>query len=108
MGGEGSACPTAHGFLASEDGWLCSDETLREAALHGLGIALLPVWLVSDELRDQQLRRMLPDLSGPPAPLHVVHAREHPAQSKLSALLEALTRQCRAETWRPDAGRRST
>ncbi|MBJ7898838.1 MAG: LysR family transcriptional regulator [Cyanobacteria bacterium RI_101] len=47
------------------EGALCSNngEVLREAALKGLGIALLPTFLVARELRWGTLRTILPDYS---------------------------------------------
>jgi len=35
-------------------------ETLRGAALDGIGIALLPSWLVGDDIRAGRLRPILP------------------------------------------------
>jgi DNA-binding transcriptional LysR family regulator len=37
-------------------------ETLRDCALAGLGIALLPTWLVSEDLKSRQLIAILPEL----------------------------------------------
>ncbi|RPH69510.1 MAG: LysR family transcriptional regulator [Myxococcaceae bacterium] len=61
---------TGTGAAVLVDGPLrtASDEALREAALRGLGITLLPAWLVADDLEEGRLRRVLPDVSGPPAP----------------------------------------
>lgn len=86
----------------------CSDEALRESAVRGLGIALLPPWLVADDLASGRLRRALPDAWGPPAPLHVVYVRERGESSRLSSIIEALAARCAAGARRPaEPGRRS-
>src|SRR5436305_5971211 len=36
-------------------------ETLREAALAGLGLILMPTWLIGGDLAQGRLRRVLPD-----------------------------------------------
>lgn len=43
-------------------------EALREAALAGLGIAMLPTWLVGGDVREKRLRPVLPDLDWLMAP----------------------------------------
>ncbi len=45
-----------NGHLRAND-----SEALRDAALAGLGIALLPTWLVGDDIRAGRLRTILPD-----------------------------------------------
>jgi DNA-binding transcriptional LysR family regulator len=47
---------TVNGRLRTND-----SEALREAALAGLGIALLPTWLVNDDVRAKELIRLLGD-----------------------------------------------
>ena len=86
---------------------LCSDDTLREAALRGLGIALLPLWLVAEDVQERRLVQVLPELTGPLAPLHVLYARERAGAPKLAPLLEALASQCQTGPWRPETGRQS-
>lgn len=51
---------------------------VRRAALRGLGIARLPPYLVSDELRDGRLVELLPQWRLPAVPLSLVYpSREH-------------------------------
>lgn len=45
------------GRLQASDGWM-----LRDAAIAGMGIGLLPGWMIHEELRLGQLVRVLPDL----------------------------------------------
>lgn len=66
------------------------DEALREAALDGLGVALLPGWLVARDLAARRLRRVLPGLVGPDAPVHAVHSRTTTRSPELGALLGRL------------------
>lgn len=44
----------------------------RDAAVAGLGIALLPQWLALAPLRSGQLQRVLPDWEGPSLPIHLL------------------------------------
>lgn len=60
-----------------------SGEAVLDLALQGLGVALLPAFLVDPLLADGRLVRMLPDWSGPPLDLHAVWAaRELPRKAR--------------------------
>lgn len=64
---------------------------VRAAAVAGLGIALLPVFLVSEDLEAHRLARVLPDAATPEHGLHVVRpppARHAPR--KVTALTDLL------------------
>ena len=51
---------------------------MRRAALHGLGMAKLPRYLVDDELRNGRLVELLPDWQLPGTPVSLVYpSREH-------------------------------
>ncbi|MEO7886969.1 MAG: LysR family transcriptional regulator [Polaromonas sp.] len=70
------------GRMASVDvkGPLSSNETavLREAALAGAGIAMLPTYFVGAELRSGLLERLLPDHEPEPLGIHAVYlSRQH-------------------------------
>ena len=74
-------------------GSLFSNETavLREAALAGAGIALLPTYYVVEELRLGKLVRLLPDHEPEPLGIHAVYlSRQHQPQA-LRLLIEALS-----------------
>jgi DNA-binding transcriptional LysR family regulator len=45
---------------------------LREAAMAGAGMTVLPEWLVREPIRAGKLKRLLPDWSIPPVDVHVV------------------------------------
>lgn len=60
-----------------------SGEAMLDLALQGLGVALLPAFLVDPLLADGRLVRILPDWSGPPLELHAVWAaRELPRKAR--------------------------
>jgi len=80
-----------YGYLATGDRWrlegpegpqvvrissvLCSNngEALRAAALRGVGIALLPMFLVEEELRSGTLETILPAYSAPSLEIHLIY-----------------------------------
>lgn len=60
-----------------------SGEAVLDLALQGLGVALLPAFLVDPLIADGRLVRILPDWSGPPLELHAVWAaRELPRKAR--------------------------
>lgn len=61
--------------------------SVREAARTGLGIALLPDWLVDEDLRSKQLARVLPQWKMN-LPLHVVYAGQRPLPARVSAFID--------------------
>ncbi len=63
---------------------------LREAALAGLGVALLPDWLVADDLAARRLRRILPQWRSPPVSIWAIHRVEQRGNARIGALLDAL------------------
>ncbi len=63
---------------------------LRALALDGLGVAMLPDWLVADDLADNRLRRVLPDWSSSPIPAWAIHRTELRGNPRVMALLEVL------------------
>jgi DNA-binding transcriptional LysR family regulator len=50
--------------------------SIREAVLAGLGIALLPDWLIRDDIRSGRLVRVLPNWCAKDLPMHVVYAAQ--------------------------------
>ena len=49
-----------------------SSSAIRALALAGLGVAVLPDWLVQDDVRRGQLQRVLPEYALPNQPIHLV------------------------------------
>ena len=63
---------------------------LRELAGAGLGIALLPDWLVAADLASGRLRRVLPALASAEVPVTALYRVEQRGWPRLRAVLDAL------------------
>jgi len=63
---------------------------VRQAALAGLGAAVVSAWLVSDELRTGRLLRLLPEREAPPLPVHLVYPSARQIPSRLRAFIDAM------------------
>lgn len=61
---------------------------LRDAALAGLGIAELPDAIAAPELAARRLRRVLPDWTSPPVPVHAVFPSNRYLAPKVRAFVE--------------------
>ncbi|MEO8358566.1 MAG: LysR family transcriptional regulator [Vicinamibacteria bacterium] len=74
-----------------------SSGVLREAALDGHGIALLPEWLVSDDIRTGRMRRLFEDYSVNPeeetASVYAAYLPNRQHSRKVQALLAFLQQQ---------------
>jgi DNA-binding transcriptional LysR family regulator len=53
-----------------------SATSLRTAALAGLGVAWLPLWLIKEDLTTGRLARILPAWSLEPVPVHAIYAAQ--------------------------------
>jgi DNA-binding transcriptional LysR family regulator len=71
-----------------------SGEALRQAALDGLGLVLLPEWLVGQDVAAGRLTPLLPGLPAWPAryqaEIHAVHARAERLPAKIAAFVAYL------------------
>jgi DNA-binding transcriptional LysR family regulator len=67
-----------------------SGQVMRDAALHGNGIALLPTLLVGPDLRRKRLTAVLEDWSAPELWLAAVYPQTHRAAVKVRLLVEFL------------------
>lgn len=65
---------------------------IREAALAGVGVALLPDWLVAADLAAGRLRRLLPDHDAGQVLVHAVHRADLRASARVRTLLDHLAR----------------
>ncbi len=63
---------------------------LRDAALAGLGAALLPDWLVADGVSTGRLRVLLPGWSAPQTRVWAVYRRERRSSLRVKAVIEHL------------------
>lgn len=62
--------------------------SVREATRAGLGIALLPDWLIDEDLRSKRLVRVLPQWKTKELPLHVVYAGQRLLPARVSAFID--------------------
>lgn len=63
---------------------------LRDLAIGGAGIALLPAWYVADALDRGELRRVLAAWQSPPIPVHALHRTSQRGESRVRAFVEHL------------------
>lgn len=63
---------------------------VREFARAGLGVAILPAWLIEDDLRDGRLRRLLPEWQSGPSYVCAFHRVELRGSARVRALIDAL------------------
>jgi DNA-binding transcriptional LysR family regulator len=63
-------------------------DAVRAATLSGIGIALSPIWLFSDDIRAKRLKVLLTDYQPKPLPIHAVS----PANRRYSAKVKAYLR----------------
>jgi DNA-binding transcriptional LysR family regulator len=72
---------------------------LRALAVDGTGIALLPAWLVDEDLEQRALRRVLPGWETEPVAVRALHRREHRGAARVRALVEHLRTAYRRRGW---------
>jgi DNA-binding transcriptional LysR family regulator len=65
---------------------------LREAAIAGMGVALLPEWLVRDDLAEGRLQRVLPAWRSDPVTVWGMYRVEQRRSPRIQAFLAAVTR----------------
>ncbi|HTI70267.1 MAG TPA: LysR family transcriptional regulator [Candidatus Limnocylindria bacterium] len=66
--------------------------SVREAVRDGLGIALLPDWLITQELDHGVLVRVLPKWKARDLPIHVVYAGQRVLPTRVSAFIDYAVR----------------
>jgi DNA-binding transcriptional LysR family regulator len=62
--------------------------SVREATRAGLGIAVLPDWLIEEDLRSKRLERVLPRWKTKDVPLHVVYAGQRLLPARVTAFID--------------------
>jgi DNA-binding transcriptional LysR family regulator len=86
VGPDGTTCVvTVGGRFTANQG-----DALRIAALSGIGIALQPEPLLSDDLAAGRLLRVLPDWSLTPSPMHLIYAQDRHPTAKLRSAIDFL------------------
>jgi DNA-binding transcriptional LysR family regulator len=69
-----------------------SAEVLRASALGGAGIAMLPTWVVADDLRGGTLERVLPGWAPPASFVHAVYPGNRRMSAKVRSFVDHLAR----------------
>jgi|SRR5579871_3557011 len=67
-----------------------NQEALLEAVLTGAGLALLPTWLIQEELQQGLLQRVLGEFDAPRTPVYAVFPRRGAPPGKVRAFVEFL------------------
>ncbi len=62
--------------------------SVREAVRDGLGVALLPDWLIKDGLASGELVQILPKWKAKDVPIHVVYAGQRVLPTRVSAFID--------------------
>lgn len=70
--------------------------SVREAVRDGLGIGLLPDWLIKNDLETGALVRVLPLLKAKDLPIHVVYAGQRILPARVSAFIDFSVRYLKA------------
>lgn len=74
--------------------------SIREAVRDGLGVAVLPDWLIRNELLSGDLVHVLPRWKLQPLPVHVVYAGQRVLPTRVSAFIDFAVRQlCPLRKW---------
>lgn len=66
--------------------------SVREAVRDGLGVALLPDWLIKDELDSGDLVAVLPKWKAKDLPIHVIYAGQRVLPTRVSAFIDFAVR----------------
>ncbi|CAN5190167.1 LysR family transcriptional regulator [soil metagenome] len=72
---------------------------MRDAAVAGLGIALLPSFLIHAELSDGRLNRIDVGLEPESAEVHLAYSKAQPPSTKLRALIDHLQTTFESQPW---------
>jgi DNA-binding transcriptional LysR family regulator len=62
--------------------------SIREAVRAGLGVAVLPDWLIQEDLLSGRLVRVLPQWKAKDLPIHVVYAGQRLLPARVSAFID--------------------
>ncbi|WNG19439.1 LysR family transcriptional regulator [Cystobacter fuscus] len=72
---------------------------LREAVAQGIGLAMLPRFMVDEDLRSGRLVTVLDDFAPRPMGIHAIHAAGRTPAPRLRALLDVLAAEFRSARW---------
>lgn len=85
IGADGEQTISVSGVLCSNNG-----EVLRDAAVRGLGITLLPMFIVGQELQQGMLQQVLPAYVPPELPIAVIYPVNRHLSTKVRLLVNFL------------------
>ena len=85
IGNDGEHTITVKGMLCSNNG-----EVLRDAAVKGLGITLLPTFIIDKELQQGKLQAILPDYHPPEITVSVIYPVNRHISTKIRLFTEFL------------------
>ena len=74
-----------------------SSEAALAALIEGVGIGLVPLWLVRDAIERSQLWRLLPQWTGGVLPIHAVYPDGRPPNARTRAFIEHFTRSLKGD-----------
>ncbi len=80
-------------------------EIVHESALAGLGVAMMPVHRVAEDLRARRLRRVLGDWCAPEVPMHAVYPSTRHVSPALKAFLDHVQGEMERGPWTGKATR---
>lgn len=63
---------------------------IRDLAVKGVGVALLPEWLVMNDVRRRALRVILPGWQSEPVPVNAIHRNKQWGEPRLRAFVDHL------------------
>lgn len=85
IGSDGEHTVSIHGPLCSNNG-----EVLREAAIRGLGITLLPTFIVGEDLNQGILQTVLPDYYPPELTIYAIYPINRHLSTKIRLFVDFL------------------
>ncbi len=98
IGPDGTHTVSVKGALCSNNG-----EVLRDAAVRGLGITLLPTFIVGKALQQGKLQTVLPDYHPPQLSIYAIYSVNRHLSTKVRLLVDFL-RERLNQPWLPSIG----
>ncbi len=84
-GPDGPITVVVHGRFRADN-----SEAVREAVINGAGIAVIPVWLFTDEISTGRVRIILDAFEPSVLPIHAVYASRRQVPAKVRAMIDFL------------------
>jgi len=70
-----------------------SSDILREATINGVGLALLPTWMVQESQNDHDLKILLPDIVVSTAPIYALASKANQLSARQQTFIEFISEQ---------------